>query len=122
MYKLQVRVTVRMSDDFLNKSACHTAHIHHRRQSETLFMCYCVKNFQVKLGDGATFLCHFSFFFFYNSAVASVVPYLLFVLLMKLCCTMLHWIEIILTLTAALQAHATVFFPPPSGKITITLE
>lgn len=74
-----------------------------------------------------TFLCHF-FFFFSSRAVASVVPYLLTPSSWwRLCGPVLLWIEITLTLTAALQAHATVFFflfffIPPSGKITITLE
>lgn len=50
-----------------------------------------------------------------------VVPYLLTPSCWwRLCGAMLHRIEIILTLTATLQAHATVFFP--SEKITITLE
>lgn len=111
-YKLQVRVTVRTSADFLNKSTCHPAHVHPSHQRESLSASYSVQNFESSRKQERPFCATFSFF--YNCrAVASLVPYLLTPSSWwRLCSTMLHWIEIILTLMAALQAHATVFFPP----------
>lgn len=118
MYNLQVRVTVRMSADFLNKSACPAAHIHHSRQRESLSVSG--KNFE----SSRKWERPFRVTFFYNCrAVASVVPHLLTPSSWwRLCSAMLHWIEIILALTVALHAHATVFFSTPPGKITITVK
>lgn len=118
MYKLQVRVTVRISADFLNKSACHAEHVRHSHQRESLSVSYRVKNFESSRKRKRPFRVNSFFFFFFLyvytfncRAVASVVPYLLTSSSWwRLCGAMLHWIEMILTLTAALQAHATV--PP----------
>lgn len=54
----------------------------------------------------------FLFFFSNWRTVGSVVLYLLTPSSWwRLCSALVHWIEMILTLTAALQAHATVFSP-----------
>lgn len=100
MYKLQVRVTVRMSADFLNKSACHAEHVHHSHQRESLSVSYRVKNFESSRKRKRPFRVN-SFFFFYIyihlTAVLLLLLSLIYWLLPPdegcavLCCTGLKW-------------------------------